>query len=272
MVNDMEEDDRGTRDLITTGSDIAGAAVGGALGFLAGGPGAAAAAAAGGVALSRIANNLLSDWANRRLSYREEVRVGAAAAFALEVISSYLEDGNDVRQDGFFHEGDLGRSSAEEIFDGVLQKSKNEHEEKKIKYLGILYANIAFIPNISIGESNLLVHLIGELTYRQLCLISFFSRREEQGVTTLRAENYHQVPDGFTFETFTLLQEIFQLSNRGLIAHSPSGTQGYIVLLGWSSVVPDQMVVTPFGERLSVLAGLSEIPWEELEGLARQIE
>ena len=267
----MEEDERRTRKLIATGSDIAGAAVGGALGFLAGGPGAAAAAAAGGVSVSRIANRLLSDWANRKLSHREEIRVGAAAAFALEAIASYLESGENPRHDGFFEDGDLGRSSAEEILDGVLQKSKNEHEEKKIRYLGTLYANIAFIPGVSTGESNLLVRMVGDLTYRQLCLIAFFSRRQEEGAAALRAGNYRQVPDGFTFETFTLLQEVFHLSNLGLIAHTPPGTPGYIVLLGWSSVVPDQMVVTPFGERLSVFAGLAEIPWEDLEGLAQQL-
>ena len=127
------------------GSDIAGAATGSAIGFLTGGPGGAAIGGATGVIISKS----LSDITDRLLSNREKMRVGATATFALTKIKSRLDSGDKLRNDGFFEEKEGGRPDAEEIFEGVLLKAKNEHEEKKAKILGNIFANIAFLPGFS---------------------------------------------------------------------------------------------------------------------------
>ena len=168
----MAEQNDTANQLITTGAEIAGAAVGGALGFLAGGPIPAAGAEVIGVVIAKGATRLLTDYANRRLSRREQIRVGAAAAFALAAIRERLENGEKPREDGFFSEETKGRSSAEEIFEGVLQKSKNEHQEKKIKLLGNFFANVAFSPDVSVSEANHLLRIAESLTYRQMCLLA----------------------------------------------------------------------------------------------------
>lgn len=109
--------------LISTGSKIAGAVTGEAVAFLVGGP--------GGAAIGGVLTKILSDIADRILSKREKMRVGATAAFALEKIKSYLDAGLRLRDDGFFQGKEGNRADAEEIFEGVLLKAKNEHEEKK---------------------------------------------------------------------------------------------------------------------------------------------
>lgn len=59
--------------LIATGSEIAGNEAGGAIGFLAGGPGGAAAGGVLAVIISKSAIRLLSDIADRFLSKREKM-------------------------------------------------------------------------------------------------------------------------------------------------------------------------------------------------------
>ena len=89
----MEEEK--AKRLVETGAELAGGAVAGALGFLAGGPAAAAAAGAGGVAITRVAKRLISEFSNRFLSNREKVRVETAAAFALSQVRDRLSAGHN---------------------------------------------------------------------------------------------------------------------------------------------------------------------------------
>ena len=84
-----QENDK-AKEIIKAGAEIAGKAVGGALGFLAAGPlGAAGAGAAGGavsVVIAKGAILLLGDIAHRHISHREVERIGATAAMALDAI------------------------------------------------------------------------------------------------------------------------------------------------------------------------------------------
>ncbi|MFH1662875.1 MAG: DUF456 domain-containing protein, partial [Chloroflexota bacterium] len=138
------------KSLISKGNKITGAASGGVSGFLIGGP---VGAAIGGI-IGVVVTETLSDMANRLLSDSEQTRIGAAATFAISEIESRLKCGQTPRNDGFFEDKKSGRSNADEIFEGVLIKAKNEHEEKKVRILGNMFANIAFSPEFSIGEAN----------------------------------------------------------------------------------------------------------------------
>ncbi len=109
--------------LIETGSNMTGAAAGGALGFILG---EAQGAAIGGVTGAVITGvvKVLGDISHRSLSSREEIRVGTAAFVAIEKIRTKLEVGEKPRDDDFFQERESdSRSDAEEIFEGALLKS-----------------------------------------------------------------------------------------------------------------------------------------------------
>src|SRR4051794_15930672 len=91
----QEETDRpneanSVRALISGGAEIAGGAVGSALGFLAAGPLGAALLGAGGAAVAMTFRHIGQEASERLLGPREKVRVGAVLAIAAAEISERL--------------------------------------------------------------------------------------------------------------------------------------------------------------------------------------
>ena len=70
------EDGDGAAVLVATGSEIAGGVAAAAVGLLFGPPGAIAGAVTGPLLVRGSVKRILGDFASRRLSHREEVRVG----------------------------------------------------------------------------------------------------------------------------------------------------------------------------------------------------
>jgi hypothetical protein len=242
------------QELIETGADLAGAAIGGALGFLAAGPVGAAGAGAVGVVIAKGANKLLGDLANRKMSYLETERIGATAAIALNTIKERLEAGDSPRNDGFFDKSTGERSSADEILEGTLQKSKNEHEMKKIEFLGKFFANLSFAPSVSAGEANHYLNIINNLSYRQICILNLILAKTTLSGINLRRQDYTQAT-GINYETVSLLQEVFSLYNNGLIVCKDLDGKNYLALFGWQYIVPDCLELTEMGLRLVGLFG-----------------
>lgn len=117
------ENNAGVRRLIDAGAEVAGGAIGGALGFLAAGPlGAAGAAAA--AALKHIGEEA----SERLLGPREQVRVGGVLALIAAEVKARSDAGEPLRTDGFFQAA--GRNAAEEVAEAVLLKAQREVEEK----------------------------------------------------------------------------------------------------------------------------------------------
>lgn len=102
VENSGEDKNSGIRRLINTGAEIAGGAVGGALGFLAGGPAGAAILGASGAAAAAALKHIGEEASERLLGPREQVRVGGVLAIAAGEIHQRLERGESVRTDGFF--------------------------------------------------------------------------------------------------------------------------------------------------------------------------
>lgn len=169
-------------ELVSLGAGIAGAAAGGALGIFAAGPVGALGGAVAGVLVTR-GLEMAADFTLRGLSHRERMRVGAGLAFAYARISQYFEEGRTARNDGFFDCDASGRSASDEILEGVLLKCKNEHEEKKARILGNIFANVAFMPDVSPAGANWLLQKAEELTYRQMCMISLIERKDSTGAS-----------------------------------------------------------------------------------------
>ena len=267
----MPEDDDKLERLIKAGGDIAGPATGSALGFLIGGPGGAAIGGAVGVAVSKV----VRDVANRVLSDREQTRVGATVTFALAQIKSRLDSGYKLRDDGFFETKDQERSGAEEIFEGVLLKAKNEHEEKKNRILGNIFANTAFTPDFSIGESNHLLRVAENITYRQMCTLALLYRKSDMHGIMLRSTSYgypDRIHDPIApHETVSSLQETFDLYRLGLVVcvdKSDESRQSIWAITEWNDITPDSLELTRTGQRYCHIMGLEVIPQHELNTLA----
>jgi hypothetical protein len=247
--------------LIKHGGTIGGAATGSVVGFLAGGPIGAAIGGALGASLQAVATEIV----NRELSHREKVRVGGTASYAIDFIHDRLKRGERPREDKFFVKGESGISPAEEIFEGVLLKAKTDHEERKARFYGLLFANVAFERNCSRSEANYLLHVMDRLTFLQLSLISLFS--DTNRFRKLPAETYEGKE--ISFETLNVLAAIFELHQMGLVKLWKAGDENAEVILDISEIRPAHMRLSSTGERLFGLAGLAAIADSiELETLA----
>jgi len=246
-------DKRKILDVVKKGAGITGASVGAAVGFLAGGPGAAAAAGALGV----VIDHTLSEVASRVLSEREQTRIGAAAQSAILKIEALQQAGRKARADGFF---DGERSEAEEIFEGCLLASKNSHEEKKAIYLGNLFANISFTTEVDKHQANRLISIANGLTYSQLCLLSIFRNKDKY---QLRTNNFRDSQR--TFKQVVVVQEAYSLDKDGIIIFEGQHT------LGITDVNPGMARVQGIGLALYDLMDLDTIPAEDLADLVVQL-
>ncbi|MFH1093947.1 MAG: hypothetical protein V1739_07330 [Candidatus Omnitrophota bacterium] len=262
--------DEKIKNFIETGAEMSGGAIGGAIGFLLGGPAGAIIGGGAGPLITKGAKKILGDLANRHMSHKEIERVGAVAAIALNKIKNKLENGEKLRNDNFFSEDASKRSSAEEIFEGILQKSRNSYEEKKVKFLGNFFANLAFIQNVSIGEANCYLNLIDSLSYRQICTLALLLAKDRLNPPAiLRQNNYSNVP-GLSYELISLLQEIFSLYTNSIIKCKKKSGNGHVALLSWIDIVPNNLELTFTGKRFSILLGsLEEIEANDFNNIIK---
>lgn len=251
----------GIRRLINTGAEIAGGAVGGALGFLAGGPVGAAMLGAGGAAAAAALKHIGEETSERLLGPREQVRIGGVLAIAAGEIQQRLEQGEAVRTDGFFDEKASGRSDGEEVAESVLLKSQREPEEKKIPYMGHLFAGVAFDPQISAQLAHQIIKIAEQLTYRQLCILKLAVVKQS---FILRAGDYRN-SGGFAKDLYQVLYECLDLYHRGLINF------GGEVAFGPTDVKPGSMTVQGLGIDIYNLMKLALIPSEDLQPIAMQL-
>lgn len=249
--------------VIKMGAVIAGGTVAAALGLITAGPLGSIVLAGVGTGISKT----LIDVTERQLSKREVVRVGATTAFIMTKINENIESGKEIRQDDFFLSDNNYRSSAEEIFEGVLIKAKNEHEERKIRLIGNIFANATFMSKISPGEVNHIIKIIDNLTYRQLCTLSLIIRKELLGIQ-LDDKNYYEFGNE-KFLSFispksgSLRQEIYDMYQLGLI------NMDNTAIMSWEQIRPQRLTLTELGARSYEIMGLYEISDEEIKSLAR---
>ena len=258
----MSNNDK-VKSIIQAGSEIAGAAVGSALGFFAGGPVPAAGAAVAGVALTRV----LGDVASRFLSGRETMRVGGVAAIAASIIDERLKRGDELRSDGFFEAGNTNeRSPADEIFEGTLLAAKNSHEEKKLLHLGALFANVAFSQDCPPEEANFHVKTAESLTYSQFVLLRLFALKDNP--FNLRQQDY-KAGTQTTYATISLLHAIQELCALNLAIMQRPGEPNHTIVIGINIICPSHMQLAVGGERLHNLLGLQVVEDKDLESVAK---
>ena len=253
----------GIRRLINTGAEIAGGAVGGALGFLAGGPIGAAVLGAGGAAAAAALKHIGEEASQRLLAPREQVRVGGVLAIAAGEIQQRIALGEAVRNDGFFDPQSNGRSAAEEVAESVLLKSQREPEERKIPYMGHLLSGIAFDSQVSAHMAHQMIKVAEQLTFRQLCILKLAATRD---VFSLRATDYRASGGTFSKDLYQVLYECLDLYHRGLINFDGE------VAFGPTDVKPGSMTVQGLGADIFNLMKLSLIPTTELTPIAMQLK
>ncbi|MFD1775992.1 hypothetical protein [Paenibacillus rhizophilus] len=235
-----------------------------------------------GPIIASPAKSVLLDIASRHLSKREEFRVSNTAKYCIEEIKDRVIKGGKLRDDDFFFSNnEIYRSSAEEIFEGVLIKCKNEHEEKKSKFISNIFINISFSNEYKVEEANHLLKVAEDLTYRQLCLIRLFKEHYINPYDIRFNEK-----EFFNSKEIFLLQEIHELSQMNILnklkfkeevinrlskemIHNAFNEGDFQLLNDWGEVIPARMVPSQFGYQCYYTMGVKEVPNSDLDSIIK---
>jgi hypothetical protein len=257
-VNDEEE--RKSRSLVTTGSEILGSAAGAALGLL-GSPIVSVA----GAAIISLLKKVCAEFYDRQIGKRQKARAGATVGVAILRIKERLDAGDEIRNDGFFDEKNT-RSSAEEILEGVIIKSHNEHEEKKAEYYANIFVTAAFDTRFTPESLNHLLSISERLTYRQLCELQIFSNPHQ--FQLFDGEYNFNYLQNASFEKMAVLHEMYDLYQLRLLKCQAPGDDQPDDYMSIDQVRPARMFLNHLGENLRHLMQLQKIPNEDLEMVA----
>lgn len=109
---------------------------------------------------------------------RERVRAGAALAFAVEYAATLHRNGRGVRTDGWFDPRSGGRPAADELAEAVVATARRATDERRVRHLGYLLAEVAASPDVDLELAGRALRLAGSLSWRQLALLAGVGRRE----------------------------------------------------------------------------------------------
>lgn len=247
-------DNEKLKDYLSKGTEVAGSAVGGAIGLI-GGP---AGAILGGVLGSAITIGL-KEFISRQLSNRQEVRIAASTAYLLNGVKNRIENGDRIRNDSFFEQIEE-RNSAQELFEGVLIKCKEEYQEKKIQYVTKIFEKTIFDQDISPEIANQILSIAEKYTYRKICIISFFNRKDEFDNSLLMKEPYSWYENAiYTLQLEMLKQDIFELANDGIL------DQNNVATFTKDDIIPFDYKLTTIGLTIFNIMDLHLIQLTEIE-------
>ena len=250
------------RRAIDEGFEITGGAIGGALGVITGDPALAAVLGAAGVAAGSVLHHVGNEITDRMLGPRERKRLGAVVSIIAKNIHARTKRGEQVRTDGFFDRDSGGRSDAEEVVESVLLKCQREPEEKKIKYMGYFFSNVAFYPEVSAYMAHQLIKHAEQMTYRQFCLLKIAKFDNDR--PRLRESDYRG-QESFPVELQQILYEVLDLYNRGFVNF------GGEVAFGPTDIKPRAMKAQGLGMHLATLLNVEFIPEADLTPILDQL-
>lgn len=242
--------------LCDAGSNITGGLVSVAVGTaFAGIPGAFAGALIGPIVTSLSGTAI--DFLSQQLSQSENEKIGAGFAFAIHKISERSKKGEKIRTDNFFKSDINARSPAKEILEGVLLKCKNEYEIKKLRLIGNIFGNAAFM-NISPENISSILKITERLTYRQLCILAIPYCKISPKIKGPLLLTINQGMVTTTDFSQILSQEINELKQLKLIS------------FGYRKDISFFMQTHSFSSVVSKLLSLDQIPEEDFSAVFNQ--
>ena len=162
------------RDLVETGELVAGSMTRAAAGLLFDPEGSA-------VRLDERLASCLRDAATSAADLPltwERARAGAVLAFAAELSVTRSHQGRPVRGDGFFAVSSAARSAAERLVEDVVQAARLTTEERRVRHLGYLVAEVAVSPDVDTPLAARALQLAQSCSWRQLVFLAAVGRRD----------------------------------------------------------------------------------------------
>ncbi len=218
-----------------------------------------------GILVATLANGIIvkvfKDMGHRILSERENKKIIESCAYSIEKINDNIQENKKLRDDDFFNNNGENRSNVEEIFEGVLFSAQKEHEEKKLKYYGYLFANIAFDETVSKSFANQLISISNRLTYRQLQIIAMYTYSSKKS-------NFFKdgkLPKLDNIDKISIVQDTVELYRMGIL------NGGGEIILEMGYVNPYKIGVEPIGICLFKLMNLEEIIKEDYRDIDNMV-
>lgn len=256
----IDESDAGAQ-LVKAGLAIAGEVAGAGVGLLSAGPPGALVGAAAGAVLGQVAE----EFGQRILGRRERARAGAVIIYAASAIMDGYKAGRRLRDDGFFEARD-GRSSAEEIAEGVAMAARDAFEERKLPHIGYLYASAAFHSELDAHLCASVLRDARDLSWRQYVLLAAVHRGDRLPLPDIEI----MLKDGRDWSGWGVRHELERLYWNGFIG-APSKKTGRTGLSLFNLALREQRLAHR-GAILHSMLQLDEIPDEEILLLHKSLE
>ncbi|MGE7635590.1 hypothetical protein ACQKMZ_25870 [Bacillus paramycoides] len=239
-------------------------AAGGALGATGGLVGGAI-----GAAFSKVG----VDITKRMLSSRQEQRILNVLDYCKEKFDERSNAGDKVREDGFFELQEDEWAGSAQILEGVLIKVRDEHEEKKNKYIGYISVNVCFDEKVSMEQANYFIKLASQLTYYQFCIIALVGKNKDNKFD-LRKVNYENASGS---DLITTLQIIKELVSLGLInqyedEQNKDNDGDSSIITNLEEVIPAYTSLSDLGNLFFELTSLEEMDESELQKIKSMLK
>lgn len=222
-------------------------------------PAMAGTAGMAGVVVEETVRSILT----RSLGYRDRKRVGAVLDQTQIRIQYHQSQGQSIRQDGFWEARGNIPPVGQEVFEAVLLAAQKEPQEKKIPYMGNLFAYIACRSEISDVSAHWLVKTAESLSWTQFELLALISRIDEVDASGIT------VGEGaLTWDSVALHRELVDLGfgEKRLMIGKPVA-KGYEL----PSEELDAQVFTESGRLLVIALGLEDIKGSRLDELVERL-
>lgn len=212
------------------------------------------------VDIDKLYENFINDIYENIYTSKERKKILITIYYSLEMIKENIDNNNFIREKDFFEENLNNQSLAEEIMDGILISSKNEHEESKLKYYGYLLGNIMFKNDLDIDECNRLIKLSRQLTYCQIKLINMYVISQTIQIPILQREDYTKL--GIRdYKLLGILQDTLDMIQKSILNGSGK------LVLDLVQINPSKIKVQGVGTLLYNCMSLNKMPYDELEDM-----
>ena len=205
-------------------------------------------------------NEIISEIEQRTYTLKESRKILTTLFYSLTIIKDNLDKKIYIKNDNLFSKNDNEKYLGEELIEGIVISSKNEHEEKKIKYYGYLFGNILFQSNFDRDECNRLIRLSRTLSYCQIKLINMYMISQTIQVPILHREDYTKI--GIRdYKLLGILQDTLEMIQKGILNSSGK------LVLDVVQINPSKIKVQGTGILLYNNMSINKMPYDELEDL-----
>lgn len=231
-------------------ADVIGRTASPIIGMIAAGP---IGAIAGGVVGTLIKYGT-EEFLSRFLTPKEVRRVGTSAEYIVNEINSKLAQNEKLNED-LFQKAIDGSSDAEELFEGVLLKAKNEYQQKKLKYISSIFVNAVFYPSMSSSIANQILNIAESLTYQEICLISLIGQNQNNKFGLRLNDNRPEILHSFPTNLNFLIRDLRHLADLGIMRR-----EDRMGLNNYTDPAPGKLILSTIGKVTFHLMNLSQIP------------